>query len=181
MTLKRISRSMPAMPIAERRPPIVVGMRQTSSAISTVTESTVPGIAGERPERNADDEEDQRQAREQDRQRELVRRLLPLGAFDQRDHPVDEGRARRGGDADLDLVGEHRRAAGHRRAVAAGLADDGSGFAGDRGFVDRGEALDDLAVAGDDVAGFDQHDVADAQVQRVHGLVDARRDFSRSR
>ena len=28
-------------------------------------------------------------------------------------------------------------------------------------FVDRGDALDDLAVAGDDVAGLDQHDVAD--------------------
>ena len=42
MTLKRISRSMPAMPIADSRPPIVVGMRQTSSAISTVTDSTVP-------------------------------------------------------------------------------------------------------------------------------------------
>ena len=42
MTLKRIRRSMPAMPIAESRPPIVVGIRQTSSAISTVTESTVP-------------------------------------------------------------------------------------------------------------------------------------------
>ena len=33
---------MPAMPIADSRPPIVVGIRQTSSAISTVTESTVP-------------------------------------------------------------------------------------------------------------------------------------------
>ena len=33
---------MPAMPIAESRPPIVVGIRQTSSAISTVTESVVP-------------------------------------------------------------------------------------------------------------------------------------------
>ena len=42
MTLKRISRSMPAMPIADSRPPIVVGMRQTSSAISTVADRSVP-------------------------------------------------------------------------------------------------------------------------------------------
>ena len=42
ITLKRISRSMPAMPIAESRPPIVVGIRQTSSAISTVTDSVLP-------------------------------------------------------------------------------------------------------------------------------------------
>ena len=42
MTLKRTSRSMPAMPMADRSPPIVVGMRQTSSAISTVADRSVP-------------------------------------------------------------------------------------------------------------------------------------------
>ena len=31
---------MPAMPIAERSPPIVVGMRQTRSAIRTGVEAT---------------------------------------------------------------------------------------------------------------------------------------------
>jgi hypothetical protein len=36
ITLAWIMRSMPAMPIAESRPPIVVGMRQTKSAVSTV-------------------------------------------------------------------------------------------------------------------------------------------------
>ena len=42
MTLKRTSRSMPAMPMAESRPPMVVGISVTSSAASTVTVSTVP-------------------------------------------------------------------------------------------------------------------------------------------
>ena len=42
MTLKRTRRSMPAMPMAESRPPIVVGISVTSSAASTVIESTVP-------------------------------------------------------------------------------------------------------------------------------------------
>src|ERR1700722_11688089 len=42
MTLKRTSRSIPAMPMADRSPPIVVGMRQTSSAIKTVADRTVP-------------------------------------------------------------------------------------------------------------------------------------------
>ena len=37
-TLCCITRSMPAMPIAESSPPIVVGIRQTSSEISTATE-----------------------------------------------------------------------------------------------------------------------------------------------
>ena len=36
MTLCWTSRSMPAMPIADSKPPIVVGIRQTSSAISTM-------------------------------------------------------------------------------------------------------------------------------------------------
>ena len=42
MTFAWIIRSMPAMPIAERSPPIVVGMRQTSSATSTVIVTGVP-------------------------------------------------------------------------------------------------------------------------------------------
>ena len=35
ITFLRIRRSMPAMPIAESRPPMVVGMRQTSRATIT--------------------------------------------------------------------------------------------------------------------------------------------------
>ena len=42
MTLKRTRRSMPAMPMAESRPPIVVGISVTSRAASTGTPSTVP-------------------------------------------------------------------------------------------------------------------------------------------
>ena len=34
-------------------------------------------------------------------------------------------------------------------------------------FIDRGDAFDDFAVAGDDVAGLDQNDVADAQIERI--------------
>ena len=39
MTFLRISRSMPAMPMADSRPPMVVGIRQTSSATITVEDS----------------------------------------------------------------------------------------------------------------------------------------------
>src|ERR1017187_4249552 len=42
MTLAWIMRSMPAMPIADSRPPIVVGIRHTSNATSTVIEIGVP-------------------------------------------------------------------------------------------------------------------------------------------
>ncbi len=33
---------MPAMPIADRRAPIVVGIRQTNKAVSTTTETAPP-------------------------------------------------------------------------------------------------------------------------------------------
>ena len=98
---------------------------------------------------------------QQDRQREFVRRLLTLRAFDQRDHAIDEGRAWRGGDLHLDPVGQNRGAAGDRRAVAARLANDRRRLAGDRRFVDGGDALDDFAVAGNEIAGFDENDVAE--------------------
>ena len=40
-TLRRTRRSMPLMPMALNNPPIVVGIRQTSSATSTGTEKSV--------------------------------------------------------------------------------------------------------------------------------------------
>ena len=43
-------------------------------------------------------QEDDGQAREQDVERDLVGRLLPAGALDEGDHPVDEALARLGGD-----------------------------------------------------------------------------------
>ena len=46
------------------------------------------------------------------------------------------------------------------------LADDRRRFAGDRGFVHRRDALDHVAVAGDDVARFDQHEIAGLQIER---------------
>ncbi len=109
---------------------------------------------------------------EQNVQRDLVRRFLPLGAFDQLDHAVEERRAGRGRDADHDAVGNDGGAAGHRRAVAAGFADDRRGFAGNGGFVDRGDALDHVAVAGDDVAGLAYHKIAGLQVFGRYPLID---------
>ena len=42
ITLAWIMRSMPAMPMAESSPPMVVGARHTKRATSTVTVTTVP-------------------------------------------------------------------------------------------------------------------------------------------
>ena len=62
-TLRWTSRSMPAMPIAESSAPIVVGMRQTSSAMSTITGCSAPRVDGVRLQRDRREQEDDREAR----------------------------------------------------------------------------------------------------------------------
>ncbi len=52
-----------------------------------------PGIGREAGNGGDGEDEDDRHAGEQDVERDLVRRLLPLRALDQRDHPVEERRA----------------------------------------------------------------------------------------
>ena len=47
-TLRCTRRSMPAMPMAESRAPMVVGMRQTSSETRITTETVAPGEAARR-------------------------------------------------------------------------------------------------------------------------------------
>ena len=125
----------------------------------------------QREARNRRDREDEndRHAREQNVERDLVGRFLPLRAFDQRNHAVEEGRALRRGDLHLDPIGNDLRAARHRRTVAAGFANDGRGFARDRGFVDGRHALDHVAVAGHEIARFHEHDIAGLQLMRRHG------------
>ena len=139
---------MPAIPIADSSAPIVVGISATSSAISVVSEIGGVGEQPERPQRRDDDHEDQRQAGEQDVERDLVRRLAPRGALHQRDHAVQERLPGLLRDLDHDPVREHARAAGDRAAVAAGLADHRRRLAGDRRLVDRGDPLDHGAVPG---------------------------------
>ena len=62
-----------------------------------------------------------------------------------------------------DPVRQHRGAAGHRRPVTTGFADHRSRFTGDGRFVHRRNAFHDVAVAGNGLAGLDDHDVALAQ------------------
>ena len=60
----------------------------------------------------------------------------------------------------LNLIGQHLGAAGDGAAVAARFANDGRAFSGDHRFVHGGDALDHFAVAGNQVAGIADHDVA---------------------
>ena len=73
-----------------------------------------------------------------------------------------------------DAVRQHGGATGDRGAVAAGLADDGCGLAGDRRLVHRRNAFHDVAVTGDGLAGLDHHDVALLQQRRGDLLFAAR-------
>ena len=121
------------------------------------------GEQGERLEGHHYQQEDQGQADQQDVQRHFVGGLLPLGAFHQGDHPVQGRLARVGADTYQQPVGHHLGVAGHRRAIAAGLADHRRRFAGDGGLVDRRHPFDDFAVAGNHLAGLDPYHVALAQ------------------
>ena len=165
-TLRRTSRSMPAMPIALSSAPIVVGISATSSAISVVVEISVSANSANGFSATTTNRKISVSPASRMFERDLVRRLAPLGALDERDHAVQEGLAGLLRDLDDDPVGEHPRAAGDRGAVAAGLADDRRGLAGDRRLVDRGDALDHGAVAGDDLARLDDHQVAAGELGR---------------
>jgi hypothetical protein len=127
------------------------------------------GVDRERLQRHNREQKDDRQTREEDVQRDFVGRLLPFGAFDQRDHTVEERVAGIGRDAHLDPVREHACAPRDRRSIAAGFTNDGRRFTRDCRLVDRCHAFDDFPVAGDELPGLDHHQVALAQARRVHG------------
>ena len=114
-------------------------------------------------ERQDNEEENHGQRREHDREGEFVRRLLPGRALDEVDHVIEKPLAGIGGDAEDQRVGQHRGAAGHGAAVAAGLADHRRRFSRDGGFVDGRGAFDDLAITGNLFTGLHHDHVALAQ------------------
>src|SRR5262249_41566985 len=116
-------------------------------------------------QRNYRQEEYQREPGDHDIERDFVGRLLPGRAFYQRDHAIQEGLARVGGDPHLDPVGQHFRAARDRTAIATRFADDGRALARDRRFVDAGDSFDDIAIARDGFTRFHQHDIPGAELR----------------
>ncbi len=72
------SRSMPAMPMALSSPPMVVGIRQTSSATRTVMENEMPGIKAEEFQGHDHDKEDDRERRKENGQGDFIGCFLPL-------------------------------------------------------------------------------------------------------
>ena len=72
---------MPAMPMADSSAPMVVGIRHTSSATSTMIDCSALGVDGERLQRHDGQQEDDREAGQQDVEGDLVRGLLPVRAL----------------------------------------------------------------------------------------------------
>ena len=160
-TLRRTSRSMPAIPIAESRAPIVVGISATSRAIRVVSESSVPAKSGEGAQRDDDDDEDQGQ-----RRRAGCRARSRSGSCAARrprpGRSSGRGRTCPGSWVISTTIRSESTLVPPvtARAVAAGLADHRRRLAGDRRLVDRGDPLDHGAVAGDRLARLDDDDVA---------------------
>ncbi len=165
-TLYCTRRSMPAMPMAESNPPMVVGMRHTSSETSTKTVCGALRVDGERLQRYHRQQKDDGEAGEQNAEGDFVRRLLARGAFDQRDHAIEKSFSGIRGDLYLDPVRKHLGAAGNGRAVAAGFANHGSRLAGDCRLIDRRHAFDHFAVARDVVAGRNVNHISGAKQNR---------------
>ena len=114
-TFLRTSRFMPAMPIAESRAPIVVGISATKSAASTASVTLVLGVVRHRRQRGARPRRTRSRARRagsRGRSRSAsAAGSRPRRAAIMRSRNVSPGI---GGDADDDPVGEHARAAGDR-------------------------------------------------------------------
>jgi len=131
-------------------------------------------VNGERAHVGADQQEDQGQRDQEHLQGDFVGGLAPLGPFDQRDHPVEEGFTRVGGDPDDNGVGDDLGAAGNGAPVPARFAHHRRRFAGHRGLVHQGGAGDYFAVARDQLARFHHNTVPLAElVCADHGEVAA--------
>ena len=112
--------------------------------------------------------EDDSHAREQDIQGDFVRRLLPLRAFDERDHAIEERVALSRRDADADPIGKNLSATGDGRSVAARLADDRSRFTRDCRLIDGCNAFDDFTIRRNNVPRLNQDNVPGLQTCPRH-------------
>ena len=144
---------MPAIPMALSSAPMVVGIRQTSRATSTITDCRCPAYAANgcsvaTASRKMMVRLDSR-----------MDRAISLGVL-RREAPSTRAIILSRNDSPGAAVirttissDKHGGAAGDRGAVAARLADHRSRLAGDRRLVDAGHPVDDVAVAGDDLTG----------------------------
>ena len=112
---------MPAMPMAESKPPMVVGMRQTNRATITVTDIVAtPEYRAIGTKVTQAKRKTKREAGEQNVERDFVGSLLPLGSFHQGDHAIQERLSWARRDAYHDAIGQYFCSTGYGRTVTAG-------------------------------------------------------------
>ena len=131
------------------------------------------GIQSNRIQRYDNDQKNDGQRDQKCIQRDFVGRLFAGSAFDQSDHAVKEAVARVRGDADFQPVGYDRCAAGHGTEIAAGFPHYRSGLTRDGRLVYRSDALNNLSVAGDDLARLHHDDIAFFQFAGQNGFLRA--------
>ena len=164
MMLAMSARSMPAMPMAASKAPMVVGIRQTSRAISVGMSSVKSKYRAIGYSAAVTIRKMSEKAASTIVERDLIGSLLPDGSLDQGDHPIEKALAGLGRDLDDDPVGKHPRASRHARAIAAGLSNDRRALAGDRALIDRGHAVDNLAIGRNHLAGLDRNEITGPQL-----------------
>lgn len=110
----------------------------------------------------------QRQRDEQQLESLLVGGLFACGRLDHGDHLIEKALTRLSGHPRYQPIGEHRRASGNRRPIAAALAHDRRRFAGNRAFVHACRPHDDLAVGGHLLARANKVHLPPLQRSRSH-------------
>ncbi len=127
-------------------------------------------IRGHRLDADHDQDEDDGQGCQQDVQRYLVRGLLPGGALDQRDHPVDEAVPGARGDPHDDRVRQDGRAPGDTGPVTARLPEHRGRFTGDGRLVHHRRAVDHVTVGRNQLPRLDEHEVERLEFGRGYDL-----------
>ncbi len=140
---------MPAIPIEESKPADGGGNEADQQRHQYKYGLRRLGIDSDGLQRGHGQKKDNGEPGEQNAQRNFIGRLLPLGAFDQGNHAIKKCLAGIGSDLDHDPVGEHFRSPGDRGAIATGFTDHRRGLSGDGRLIDRGDAIDHFAIAGD--------------------------------
>ena len=112
---------------------------------------------------NDSQQENDGKSGQQDVQRNFIWGLLPLGAFNQSNHLVDESFAGVRCDTNFDLIGQYPRAPRDGRAIAARFANDRSGLSGDGRLIDRCDAIDDISVTWNHFARGHNNNIAGAE------------------
>ena len=133
ITFTRIRRPMPTMPKIERRPAVAVGSMAPNIATKSAARSMPANVRGHRAQQQHAGDGQQSRSQKRQREPELARVEPPPRLGDLLADLGEQAVAEIGGNPEPQPVRQDPCAADHGGAIAAALADDRGGFAGDRG------------------------------------------------